>query len=165
MMLALLEIIFGDGRFTIHKFCEFTGPLFVELNKLIHFLVITHFEGRSWWTRRTWGSCRTWKRPTLEVYNPVEHPVWIQCGKIYCLDVNFIVQKKTAISQGTHLVAPSWRSEVEKSFYWEADYRVHRGCTWAGWTIRGFVNRMILRNNINANTKEKEIREAVKRDL
>ena len=29
----------------------------------------------------------------------------------------------------------------------------------------GGVNRMILRNNINANTKEKEIREAFKRDL
>ena len=29
----------------------------------------------------------------------------------------------------------------------------------------GGVNRMVLRNSINANTKEKEIREAIKRDL
>ena len=29
----------------------------------------------------------------------------------------------------------------------------------------GGVNRMVLRNSINANTKEKEIRETVKRDL
>ena len=164
MMLALLEIIFGDGRFTIHKFCEFTGPLFVELNKLIHFLVITHFGGRSWWTRRTWGSCRTWKRPILEVYNPAERPVWKQCDKFYCLDVISIVQTNSHISRNSPC-----RSIVALLGGEVFLLRGRLPCTPRLDVGRvndlGGMNRMVLRNSINANTKEKEIRETVKRDL
>ena len=110
----VLTIKIIDRRFTIHQFCEFTGSLFVELYKPSHYLVITHFEGRSWWTRRTWGSCRTWKRPILEVHNPEERPVWKQCGKFYCLDVISIVQTNSHISRNSpcRSILALWGGEV-----------------------------------------------------